>query len=116
MTKKDDHTDALDNWINDKFLELYTIMCRTISKPTRLKILQLIGKNKLSVKEIQERLRISPSSLSNHLNDLYRAGILKKEKEGINAIYSLADPKLINSISRMMESIKAIIDIRDNLV
>jgi ArsR family transcriptional regulator len=98
---------------SDEFLELYALMCRTISKPIRLKILQLIGNSKMNVTEIQKNLNISLPSLSNHLNDLYRAGILKKEKSGNFVFYYLTQPELLSSIKQMMHTIVRIMGQRD---
>lgn len=96
--------------LNEEFLEFYTTMCRTISKPIRLKILHLLGENKMNVGEIQSAMKVSLPSLSNHLNDLYRAGILKKEKDGNFVYYYLTEPGLLHSIGEMMTSIKFILN------
>ncbi len=94
--------------LNDEFLEFYVLMCRTISKPVRLKILSLIGSDKLNVGDLQKKLDISMSSLSNHLNDLYRSGILGREKQGNFVFYYLTAPKIVDGISHMQSIIKEI--------
>ena len=94
--------------IDNDFLELYVLMCRTISKPVRLKILDLIGKGKVKVGDLQKELGISMSSLSNHLNDLYRAGVLGREKQGNFVYYYLTKPDLLKGISNMQKIIKDI--------
>lgn len=94
--------------LEDEFLELYVLMCRTISKPVRLKILDIIGVGKMNVGELQKELDISMSSLSNHLNELYRAGVLGREKQGNFVYYYLTQPKLLEGIARMQELIKDI--------
>lgn len=95
--------------VNEEFLEMYVLMCRTISKPDRLKIIKFIGTKKSNVSTLQKELNISMSNLSNHLNDLYRAGILKKEKQGNFVYYYLTEPKLITGITKMQELFKSII-------
>jgi len=57
---------------------------------------------------LQEELKVPMSNLSNHLNDLYRSGILIKEKQGNFAYYSLAEPDLINGINRMQKIFQTI--------
>ena len=105
---------AVIDSLNDEFLELYTIMCRTISKPLRLKILHLIGRGKMNVSDIQKELNVSLPSLSNHLNDLYRAGILRKEKDGNYVYYYLSNPELLNSIHLMMGSVREIMQFKSS--
>ncbi|MCK4762699.1 MAG: winged helix-turn-helix transcriptional regulator [Candidatus Aminicenantes bacterium] len=94
--------------VDEEFLELYVLMCRTISKPVRLKIIQAIGTGKRNVSSLQKELDIPMSNLSNHLNDLYRSGVLAKEKQGNFVFYSLTDPELLEGIDRMQGIVKCI--------
>lgn len=94
--------------IDDNFLELHVLMCRSISKPVRLKVIELIGDKKRNVSDLQHELGVSMSNLSNHLNDLYRAGILGREKEGNYVYYYLTEPKLIEALSHLQKTFKLI--------
>ena len=94
--------------VNDEFIELYVLMCQTISKPVRLKIIHTLGKKKMNISSLQKALDVPMSNLSNHLNDLYRSGILIKEKQGNFVYYSLSEPDLINEINRMQKIVKTI--------
>lgn len=102
--------------LNDDFLELYTLMCRTISKPIRLKLLHLIQESgKANVSDLQKQLNVSMSNLSNHLADLYRSGILGREKQGNYVFYYLTDPGLLKGIDDMQQIIKGIVSKRDHI-
>lgn len=101
-------------FVEEKFLDMYVLMCRTISKPDRLRIIDLVSDKKLNVTAIQKKLNISMSSLSNHLNDLYKVGILSKEKDGKLVYYYLTDPALVKSISDMHKVIRSIFNKRGN--
>lgn len=94
--------------IEDKYLEQYVLMCSTISKPVRLKILYTIGDGKMNVSSLQKELDVPMSNLSNHLNALYRAGILAKEKEGNFVFYYLTEPELIKGIGNMQKIVTKI--------
>jgi DNA-binding transcriptional ArsR family regulator len=48
------------------------------------------------------------SNLSNHLNDLYRSGVLGKEKQGNYVYYYLTEPKLLQAIAQMQDILKTI--------
>ncbi len=91
-----------------EFLELYVMFCKTISKPARLRIIHLIGNGKMNVSTIQKELDIPLSNLSNHLNDLYRVGILSKEKQGNFVFYYLTDPELVAGVTKMQQIVKNI--------
>ncbi len=98
--------------IDNEFLETYVMMCNIISKPVRLKIIFNIGKGKKNVSTLQKELDVPMSNLSNHLNDLYRAGILGKEKQGNYVYYYLNDLELIKGILKMQSIVKNINSIR----
>ena len=94
--------------IDEKFVEMFVLMCKTITKPARLKIIDLIDNRKVNVGDLQKELNIPMSNLSNHLNDLYRVGLLGKEKRGNYVYYHLKDPELVEGIARMQEIFKCI--------
>lgn len=94
--------------IDDNFLELYVLMCRTVTKPVRLQIIDRIADRKVNVSDLQKELGVPMSNLSNHLNDLYRVGVLGREKKGNYVYYYLNEPRLIKGIARMQEIFRAI--------
>ncbi len=98
---------------SDEFFEMYALMCSRISKPIRLKILHFIGDKKVCVSDMQKYLGITMSSLSNHLNDLYRAGVLRREKKGNYVYYYLAETELLEAIAKMSSVIKKLTTMRD---
>ena len=96
--------------IDERFLEHYALMCKAVSKPDRLRIINLLDNKKFNVGQIQEKLDISLSSLSNHLNDMYKMGVLGKEKEGKSVFYYLVNPDLVDGISNMQRIIRVMFE------
>jgi DNA-binding transcriptional ArsR family regulator len=64
---------------------------RVIGDPTRIRILDMLREDELSVGEITERLGSSQQNASKHLGILLQAGILARRKQGNSSIYSIAD-------------------------
>ena len=91
---------------DEKFLDHYTLMCKAVSTPDRLRVINLLNDQKFNVGEIQDQLNISLSSLSNHLNDMYKMGILGKDKVGKSVYYYLINPELVEGIANMQKIIK----------
>lgn len=60
-----------------------------LADPTRRKILSLLKDRDLNVSEISEHFSISTASFSHHLNNLYQAGLVTREKKGQYVYYSL---------------------------
>ncbi len=99
---------------NEVFYEQYSLICRTITNPVRLKIIELIGEEKKSVGEIQEQLGISMSNLSNHLSALYKLGIVRREKKGNFVYYYLTEKKLLEVLKLMRSVIETIMEKRNS--
>lgn len=87
--------------IDERFLDNYVLLCKTISKPDRLRIINLLEQERLSVGQLGDKLNLSFSNLSNHLNDMYKMGVLGKTKEGKLVFYYLVNPDLVKGISAL---------------
>jgi DNA-binding transcriptional ArsR family regulator len=60
-----------------------------LSTPMRLKILSVLCHGELTVSQMLAQIDSSQPNLSQHLNVLYRSGILTKRKEGTQMIYRI---------------------------
>jgi DNA-binding transcriptional ArsR family regulator len=76
---------------NDEQIEEIAQLFGLLQEPTRLKILILLRERPHNVSEITERLEMRQANTSRHLSLLLRAGILKREKIGVERIYSVAE-------------------------
>src|SRR5438045_2403297 len=64
---------------------------RVVADPTRLRILLLLKAEELSVAELQEILVMGQSTISTHLSQLKRAGLVEDRRTGKSSFYSLAN-------------------------
>jgi len=62
-----------------------------LSEVTRLKILYQLQSGPKFVGELVEAIGCSQGNISRQLDYLLREGILKREKQGVKALYSVAD-------------------------
>ncbi len=60
---------------------------KSLSDPTRLKIMNIVNESERCVCEIQEALEIPQSTLSCHLKVLINSGLVVCRKEGTNVYY-----------------------------
>lgn len=100
----------------DLFYEQYALMCKTIVNPIRLKIIELIGNEKMNVTELRSKIDISMSNLSNHLSALHRVGVLNREKKGNHVYYFLTESALLSVLSKMRDVIRSIASQRDRMI
>jgi len=62
---------------------------QALSDPTRRKILELLKKRDMAAGEIGKNFKITPPSLSHHLNTLKQADLVTSRRQGQEIIYSL---------------------------
>ena len=77
---------------------------KALGDPTRLKIVYLLEHGELCVCEIMTALDKPQPTVSHHLNLLKNAGLLKWRKEGVWIHYKLSNPKLPESIEKIIET------------
>jgi DNA-binding transcriptional ArsR family regulator len=71
-----------------------------LSNPDRVKILGLLIKQELDVHDIQEKLHISQSRVSQHLKLLKLNSLVEERREGKHVYYHVKDP----NVSKVIES------------
>ncbi len=67
---------------------------RTLGHPARIRVLELLSERDHAVHELLEDIGIEPSSLSQQLAVLRRAGLVQQRREGAAVIYSIAVPEV----------------------
>ena len=72
-------------------------LCQTLSDPTRLELLYLLGDTSKAVKELIEATGQRQAKISQHLALLRQRGIVRAERIGTEMHYSLADPRILEA-------------------
>ncbi|TKB51933.1 winged helix-turn-helix transcriptional regulator [Ferrimonas aestuarii] len=78
-------------------------LLKTIANPHRLMLLCLIGKQELTVSELNEQVPLSQSALSQHLAVLRREGLVSTRKEAQQVWYQLDSPEVEAIINLMYD-------------
>jgi len=74
---------------------------KLLSDPTRLRILMLVGREALSVAELQEILGMGQSRISTQLSQLKTAGLVTDERSGKNNMYSCTAAKDLLDVAQL---------------
>lgn len=77
--------------------QLHAKLLKALSNPKRLEILQLIREEELPVAGIQEMLDLPQGNLSQHLQVLRAAGIVKTKRKGKQIYYSISHKNFIKA-------------------
>jgi DNA-binding transcriptional ArsR family regulator len=74
------------------------VALKALAEETRLRMIRLLFREKLSVNEISERLGVSQYNVSKHLRIMREAGLVKAEKRGKHHLYAVA-PELKSEVA-----------------
>jgi DNA-binding transcriptional ArsR family regulator len=75
-------------------LELIAARFRALGEPNRLRLIMVLEDGPQNVSRLVAATRLSQTNVSRHLQTLTDAGILARRKEGLNVLYSIADPSI----------------------
>jgi len=78
-------------------------LLKALSNERRLMILCQLGDGELTVGQIQARLRLSQSALSQHLAVLRAEGVVTTRREGQTIFYRIADPAAVKVVATLAE-------------
>ena len=76
---------------------------KQLSNPHRLMILCCISNGELTVGDLNERVALSQSALSQHLAKLRESNIVSTRRESQTIYYTVADPKIKNLLVVLQE-------------
>jgi len=94
MSHKNEPTAAADLG-EDQVFERAAQLFAMLATPMRLRILSALCETEKSVTDLLLEIDTTQPNLSQHLNVLYRAGILARRKEGTRAIYRVQSQQAV---------------------
>jgi ArsR family transcriptional regulator len=71
-------------------------MFRVMSAPMRLKIISCLCDGEQNVTYLLSKIATTQPNMSQHLNTLYKAGVLSKRREGVQIHYRIANEQIVN--------------------
>jgi DNA-binding transcriptional ArsR family regulator len=90
--------------LTDKALyEMQAEICKTLTNPKRIEILNTLKTEEKTVTELVEALGASKANVSQHLAVMRHKGILSTRREGVNIYYRVSNPKVIDACTLMKE-------------
>jgi len=89
--------------IEKKIYQLHSELCKSLSHPKRLEILNNLRDGEKSVSELLSVSECSKANLSQHLAVLREKRIISSRREGVNIFYRLANPKMIKACDIIRE-------------
>jgi ArsR family transcriptional regulator len=78
-----------------------------LSAPMRLRILSSLCHGEKNVGQLMEAVQTTQPNMSQHLNMLYRAGLVRKRREGVQIFYTTADEHIVQICQAMCNRVLA---------
>lgn len=80
----------------DPLVELIAQRFRIIGEPMRIKLLDELREDEMTVGELVDQLGATQQNVSKHLTVLHQAGIVRRRKEGTFVRYAIADESVFS--------------------
>jgi DNA-binding transcriptional ArsR family regulator len=80
--------------LSERARELVAERFRALGEPMRLKILERLFRSPASVGEILGSIGGTQANVSKHLGVLHAGGLVRRRRQGLRTVYSIADPTL----------------------
>ena len=79
------------NVVFEKAAEMFAVL----STPIRLRIISELCQGEKNVGQLLDHIDVAQPNMSQHLNIMYRAGILGKRRQGAQMFYRIADESAV---------------------
>ncbi len=92
--------------IQDIYLR-QAILCKAFANPTRLHLIELLGRKECWASQLQHDLGISKANLSQHLSILRAAGVVTTQREGKQLYCGISMPAVKQASTALRNLTKA---------
>lgn len=89
---------------------------RTLGHPVRIRVLELLKGGPRPVRDLLTMIEVEPSSLSQQLSVLRRAGLVASTREASSVVYSLSTPDVADLLAAARRILDAVLSDRDGLL
>jgi ArsR family transcriptional regulator len=89
---------------------------RTLGHPVRVRVLELLQAGPRAVRELLAEIDVEPSSLSQQLAVLRRAGLVTSSRDGALVVYSLSTADVADLLAAGRRILSAVYSDRDGLL
>ena len=83
--------------MEDQLYIYHAEMCKVLSHPKRLELINILRDKEMSAGELGGRLGLAPANLSQHLTMMRERRILISKKDGNVVYYRIANPRLLEA-------------------
>lgn len=89
---------------------------KTLSDPTRLRLLDSLRDGPKTVTELTEATGTTQQNASKHLGLMLQAGLVGRERDGTRALYEIADPVIFDLCELVCGGLRSHVDGLDQII
>jgi len=83
---------------------------KALAHPVRFLLVDALSRGDLCVNELNKLVKVDQSTLSRHLAQLKKVGIVSERKEGAKVIHHLASPCILRAVDCSMQVLRMDLD------
>jgi ArsR family transcriptional regulator len=92
--------------VDNSLYERQALLCKAFANPTRIHLLDLLGRGETGASDLQVRLGISKANLSQHVSILRAAGVVNTRRDGKRLWCELSSPKIKEACNQIRAILK----------
>lgn len=81
----------------------FALVAKTLGHPQRLELIEQLGQGPRSVDLLADKLGLPIANVSQHLQQMRRAGLVTGERQGKFIVYRLADPSVLAAVAALQK-------------
>lgn len=89
--------------MDKRIYEMHAHVCKVLSNAKRLEVIDLLRDGEKTVTELQKKMKIAKSNLSQQLAIMREKGILEARRDGQRIFYRLAHPRMLKAYDLLRE-------------
>jgi ArsR family transcriptional regulator len=91
----------MEEFMEEKVLELKADILKALAQPTRLKILELLRDGEKCICEIVPAINGEQSNISRHISLMQKSHLVTTRKDGVKVIVKISDPKVFEILDNV---------------
>ena len=89
---------------------------KAMANPVRIVVTEALSRGDLCVSDLNKLVGVRQPTLSRHLNQLKKAGIVTERRVGAKVLHHLACPCMLRAVDCTLEALKSVTDRRSRLL
>jgi len=96
----------MEEFMEERVLELKAEILKALAQPTRLKILELLRNGEKCICEIVPAINGEQSNISHHISLMQKSHLVTTRKDGVRVMVKVRDPEIFDILDRVSAILK----------